>query len=110
MTHFNPQKKIKPYRNPDYDNYIIDQICMNCHAYPVDPHHVRRLRWGAGIGIKPHSYVQLPLCRKCHKPETESLFDCEREIIRYMTKYIMRKFGKLELIDVLMEMIESRRK
>ena len=58
------------YKNKDYLAYIRKQPCAICGS-PAEPHHVRRERWGAGTGKKPHDYVTVPLCRYHHDPAVE---------------------------------------
>jgi hypothetical protein len=100
---------MKVYRNQEYLKWIRNQICLFCNCGSPDAHHVRRQYWGAGTGYKPHDYVTIPLCRynKCHDPKIEKRFDCKKEIIRLLTKYIIEKYGKKDLINILMEAIEK---
>ena len=104
--------KKKPYRNANYLDFIRDKACLLC-GYPVSSaHHVRRLRWGAGTSIKPHDYCTIPLCEvnQCHNPVNEQKLCPESNIIRFLLDYIKYKqYDKLELIDTLMEFVESHR-
>ena len=104
-----PNPKLKPKRNQDYLGFIREQGCIICDM-PSEAHHVRRQVWGAGTGIKPHDYCTLPLDRKCHRPETEAFLSCEELIVHFMCKYAIEKHGELDLIDGLIEYLESKRK
>ena len=106
-----PQKKIKPYRNKEYLNWIDNGICRVCYGGLPTHHHVRKLKWGSGTSIKPHDYVCVRRCdmRGCHDPKNDNLFGCETEIIENLTDYFVYKYGEDSLIDVLMEGIENRR-
>ena len=112
MSEIKSYQKIKPYRNADYLDFIRDHHCMLCGYHKSSAHHVRRHRWGAGAGIKPHDYCTLPLCEinECHNPDSEKKLDVECHIVRYLMDYIKyKKYDKLELIDVLMRFVESQR-
>ena len=82
-THF----KTSPFRNPNYLAYIRTLPCLCCGKKAI-AHHVRRLYWGAGTGIKPYDYVTIPLCNECHNPSVESQIDVERVIIDCLMGYI----------------------
>ena len=107
----NPQLKQTTYRNTDYLAFIRSQSCMNCHCLMAEAHHVRRIYWNSGQGHKSHDYCTIPLCsvNHCHNPETERMFDVKQRIIGYLIQYIGEKYGKRELIDILMKAIEDRR-
>ena len=106
----NPQPKIKPKRNQGYLDFIRDHPCIICDNPETEAHHVRRLVWGAGAGIKPHDYCSLPLCANCHNPATEALINCEELIIYFNCKYAIEKYGEMDLIDGLIEYLESKRR
>lgn len=105
----NPQKKIKPKRNAGYLDFIRDQPCIICDS-PAEAHHVRRLVWGAGTGIKSHDNCALPLCPNCHHPKTEALVNCEELIIYFNCEYAIKKYGEMNLIDGLIDYLEAKRK
>ena len=107
----NPQKKIKPYRNPDYEKWIDNGQCKVCYCPTPTHHHIRDLRWGAGTGIKPHSYTCVRRCdiHGCHDPKYDNMFGREKEIIDNLRDYFSEKYGDFELIEVLMKAIEERR-
>jgi len=105
----NPDPKPKKYINKPYEKWVAERGCFICDQ-PAEPHHVRRLGFGAGTGTKPHSYVCIPVCRTHHDPDFEKiLFDVNDLIINYMVKYIKKKYGKRNLIETLMEFIEEAR-
>jgi len=107
----NPQPKNKPKRNPKFLQFIRNQTCLMCNNNMAEAHHVRRLKWMAGVGQRPHDYCTLPLCQvnECHKPETEKWLDCEKLIANYMTMYYIQEYGIDSLIEDLMELLESKR-
>ncbi|MDP2704985.1 MAG: hypothetical protein Q8O71_01140, partial [bacterium] len=41
-------KEAMIYRSPKYKAWIKSLPCGVCGIYSVDPHHVRKIRWGAG--------------------------------------------------------------
>lgn len=84
--------KLNPYRNADYLAWVRRQGCLIC-GQPAEAHHVRRLYWGAGTGIRSHDFCTLPLCREHHTPETEQRINVEREIIELLMRYIETKGG-----------------
>lgn len=46
--------------------HVRTQPCANCEASPPsEAAHVRRVKDGAGVGIKPQ-YMAIPLCHECH--------------------------------------------
>jgi hypothetical protein len=76
-----------PYRNKKYLQWIQSQPCEICNG-KSEPHHIRKERWGAGMGQKPHDYVAIPLCRKHHDPAIEKLIKVEYLIIENLMRYI----------------------
>ena len=83
----NPIPKPKTYRSEKYLKFIRSKRCPYC-SQKAEPHHVRRLYWGAGTGKKPHDFVAVPRCRDHHGPDFED--DVEREIIDLLIEYIRR--------------------
>jgi len=89
--------KIKPYRNADYLKFVRSKPCgCGCRTPPPsDPHHVRRVFWGAGTGIKPHDYVTVPRARKCHQAaEGRDEYYLLHEIVILQMEYINSKRKK----------------
>ena len=76
------------YRSKKYLEFIRSKPCLLCANPETVPHHVRRQRWGAGTGIKPHDYVCIPLCHRCHDPKIEKEIDVELVIIDLLMEYI----------------------
>jgi len=79
--------KPKRYENPGYLKWIRGQTCgVEYCRNPGEPHHVRKLRWGAGVSQKPHDYVTVSRCREHH----DAKFDggSEMEIIENLIAYI----------------------
>lgn len=102
------QPKEKALRSKEYLDFIRQHACINCLNPEAEPHHVRRLHFNCGVGLKPHDFVTIPLCRRCHNPKTEQKLNCfdvnlEAIIIRLLTKYFIQKKGKLSLINLLMK-------
>ena len=98
--------KNKPHRNKKYLDFIRSHPCVMCGNPQTVPHHVRRSYWGAGMGVKPHDYVTLPVCVRCHDPKIESEILVERKIIGYLMEYIEREVEilvKRKIIGYLME-------
>lgn len=81
---------MKPYRSAKYLKFIRSKPCVICGNPNTVPHHIRRLYWMAGMGIKPHDYVTIPLCDSHHDPAIESDIDVERIIIDLLMEYIER--------------------
>lgn len=108
---FNPQPKCKVYRNKDYLDWIDDGICRVCNCNSPTHHHIRRLKWGSGVGIKSHDLccVRRCDCHGCHDPKHDDLFGCEAEIIGNLTDYFQERYGQDELIEVLMSAIHKRK-
>ena len=92
MTYFNSDPKPVTHTNEDYLKFIRGQECFYplC-CLPGEPHHPRRLYWGAGTSKKPHDYVAIPVCREHHKPKYENAVKLELIIIEYLMKYIESK-------------------
>jgi hypothetical protein len=87
----NPCPKMKPIRNKKYLAWIRKQPCGYAGPYcsgPIQAHHVRRQRWGAGTSQKPHDLVAVPRCLYHHDPLYEG--DVELEIIDLMVEYFGR--------------------
>ena len=82
--------KLKPYRNSEYRKFVRSQGCLIC-GRPAEAHHVRRLYWSSGVGIKPHDYVTIPLCREHHSPEIEADINFQITIIDLLMRYIESK-------------------
>ena len=100
------------YKNKDYLAYIRKQPCAICGS-PAEPHHVRRERWGAGTGKKPHDYVTVPLCRYHHDPAVEEDILPETSIILYLMQYNNEKHNvtiEQDVIDFLIERTEAARR
>ena len=76
------------YHDKKYLAYIRQIPCKYCYRR-AEPHHVRRHRWGAGTGKKPHDYVTVPRCRDHHGPQFEE--GVEFEIIELLMGYINEK-------------------
>lgn len=97
-----PQPKPVKYKNEQYLEWMRKQPCSACLAdmivEPGEPHHIRRAKWGAGTGTKPHDYVTISLCRKHH-----DLFQKNRPLEMDMPIDDI-------IIDNLMRYIESKRK
>ena len=83
-----------PYRSKKYLKFIREKPCLICANPNTIPHHIRRSYWGAGMGLKPHDYVTIPLCHNHHDPAVESDILVERIIIDYLMEYIESKGGK----------------
>lgn len=51
-----------------YIDWIKTRPCAYCpKPGPSEPHHVRSVDPGAGVGRKPSDYLVLPACRRCHE-------------------------------------------
>ena len=105
----NPQKKIKPYRNKEYLKWIDDGICKICYNSKITHHHIRKLKFGSGVGIKPHDYCCVRRCHNCHDPKYDDIHGCEFEILENLIDYSCEKFGEDEVIQNLMEFVENKR-
>ena len=84
-------QKLNPVRDSKYLAWIRTLPCGYAGNFcqgKVQAHHVRRQRWGAGTGIKPHDLVAVPRCEYHHSPKHE--YDVELEIIDLLIEY----FGK----------------
>ena len=91
--------KLKPYRNADYLKFVRQKPCWICgNTKHVQTAHFRKHYWGAGAGIKPHDYCTLPTCPPCHMLE------------HYGNMKIPDIDKMKEIINLLMEYIESKRK
>lgn len=89
----NPQPKPETYYNQDYLDWIRGQPCLICRQ-PSVPCHVRRLYWGAGTGKKPHDYVAIQLCPKCHTYSNEREYGTDKQIAENLMRYIESKRKK----------------
>jgi len=93
----NPDPKPIIYRDEKYLDWIRTLPCWVCYQTPSEPHHIRKLKWGAGTSIKPHDYVTVPLCRKCHSQNSiiKDIYDNGEDIvIMLLMKYINKKVKK----------------
>jgi len=111
MTYANADPKPKRYTNEKYLNtQIRGHLCgvHGCHK-ACEPHHMRKLFWGAGTSQTSHDYVALRRCRDHHHPH----YDDMDEIIQNLKEYseIVRPefFAKRFIIDSLIEQIEKWR-
>ena len=96
-----PDPKPKSYRNADYLKFIRSKLCLICHRKAVAAH-VRDLAFGGGTGLKPPDYCSVPLCVTHHNHlDTEHVKDFE---------FLHNIDLKLEIIRLMMEYIESKRK
>ena len=93
-----PDQKQKPYRNEGYKAFIRSKPCWICGIKPSQAAHVRKHYWGAGAGKKPSDLVTLPTCQMCHRLEHDG-----NKKISDLDKF-------REIINLLMEYIESKRK
>ena len=87
-------QKIRPCRNADYLKFIRSKPCgCGCGVSPPsDPHHVRRVVWGSGTGIKPHDYATVSRARVCHQQaEMRDEYYLMHEIIGNLMEYIESK-------------------
>ena len=88
----NAHPKHKTLRDPKYLAWVRTLPCPYCRGLFQDtktvPHHVRRQRWGAGTGQKPHDLVTVPRCNVHHDPKYE--YDVELEIIDLLIEYFGR--------------------
>ena len=83
------------YKDKKYLKWIKGQPCEIC-GKPGEPHHIRLLALGSGVGKKPHDYATIPLCRECHQSCHNGDFMKYKEIgldiylavINYLMKYI----------------------
>ena len=105
-----PHPKPQRYKNEHYLEFIRGKLCGVAGCYKNgEPHHVRRIFWGAGTGQKSHDYVTLSRCRDHHKAE----YDDFKEIIQNLKEYIESKENvdvDRMIIDFLIEYIETRGK
>jgi len=105
--------KPQRYKNEKYLNMMVrGTICgiSGCGKLG-EPHHVRRLYWGAGTSQKPHDYVTVSRCRDHHDPEFEE--NVGQEIINNLVVYLERVDPACDanrvIIDHLINCIEDRR-
>ena len=84
----NPQPKLNTYRSAKYLRFVRKHPCCACGRPVVDAHHIRRLRWGSGTGVKPTDLCTIPLCRNCHSPDTEEKIDVDGIIIDLLMEFI----------------------
>ena len=86
-------------RNPKYLAWIRSKPCLICGQKSVAAH-VRKQCWGAGVGIRPHDYVAINLCRT-HHSELDELYgfvgfeeihkiDIKRVIIDNLIKWVTK--------------------
>lgn len=79
--------KSKTYRNRKYLKFIRGKKCgMPWCGKDSEAHHVRKLRWGAGVSCKPHDYVTVPRCRDHHDAKYDD--GAEMEIIDNLMEFI----------------------
>ena len=90
---FNPQIKPVTFRNEDYLKWMRQRPCCypHCGMPSSDPHHVRDLSVGGGMGLKPHDYWTINFCRVHHDPRYEKDLPVERIIIKNLMEYIESK-------------------
>ena len=89
--------KSKTYRNQKYLKFMRGKKCgIPWCCKDGEPHHVRKLRWGAGVSQKPHDYVTISRCREIHH---DPKFDDSGE----------QGSAAMEIIDNLMEFIEMEK-
>lgn len=85
VIHSNP--KSKTYRSRKYLKWLRGQKCgMDWCGQDGEPHHVRKIRWGAGVSQKPHDFVTVSRCRVHHDAKYDR--GAEMEIIDSLMKYI----------------------
>ena len=87
MKKIRPCPKPKIYRSKKYLSFIRGKPCCIC-GDKAEAHHVRRLYFGSGIGIKSHDYCTIPLCRTCHDPKAEKGLNIEIIIINLLMEFI----------------------
>ena len=93
----NPCPKPKTYDNEKYLKFIRGRPCgIPWCGNKSQAHHVRKIRWGAGVGQKPHDYVTISRCRELHH---NPKFDDSGE----------QGSAVMEIIDNLMEWIEMEK-
>lgn len=90
----NPVPKMKIYRSKGYLEWLKTQPCVICRKPNTVGHHIRKVQWGSGTGIKSHDLCALPLCvDQCHPSEhsrglLKELIDIEEAIIQHLIRYI----------------------
>ena len=80
--------KPKIYRSARYLDWLKTQPCVVCGKPNTVGHHIRKVQWGSGTGIKSHDLCSLPLCDYCHPSEHSSgllkeLINIENAIIEH---------------------------
>ncbi len=58
---FEIKRHAQRLRCKDYLAWLHEQVCLNCHAWPVEAHHSVSRKWAAGSDL-----LCVPLCRHCH--------------------------------------------
>lgn len=66
------KRKPKPdNRTPEekaYYEWLKEQRCLDAPWYPCEErHHIRSLKLGAGMGLKPSDFFALPISQKMHR-------------------------------------------
>lgn len=93
-------QKTGKWVSKEYREWISEQPCLRgCGTTPSDPHHEDHGFNNSGWGMKPPDTQLLPLCTHCHRVERASmgaeefwgLIDYKKEMINYLTKYLIEK-------------------
>ena len=88
---------------------VADYGCVACEQdgliRPAEIHHIRSLKTGSGIGLRPSHFDTIPLCGRHHRTNKDSIhlgkklsiqkYGTEQEILKQVIDKIKKKRNNL---------------
>ena len=92
-------KKVATKKEKEWMRKVSELDCYCCGS-PAEVHHIRSLKTGSGIGLRPSHFDTIPLCGRHHRTNKDS--------IHLGKKLFIQKYGTEQ--DILKQVIDKIKK
>ena len=93
------KKKVATKKEKEWMRKVSELDCYCCGS-PAEVHHIRSLKTGSGIGLRPSHFDTIPLCGRHHRTNKDS--------IHLGKKLFIQKYGTEQ--DILKQVIDKIKK
>jgi len=66
------KKKVATKKEKEWMRKVSELDCYCCGS-PAEVHHIRSLKTGSGIGLRPSHFDTIPLCGRHHRTNKDSI-------------------------------------
>jgi len=94
------KKKVATKKEKEWMRKVSELDCYCCGS-PAEVHHIRSLKTGSGIGLRPSHFDTIPLCGRHHRTNKDSIhlgkklfiqkYGTEQEILKQVIDKIKKK-------------------